>query len=223
MKTLILSLLFIMSLNAQTYFYTFNELNGIEDNSGNTHLFYRLYTFQKGGGPLGDYYENSIYHFDLTNGTDTLFLFDGGRIGDAVIRIIDLEFWNNNPSEYIYLGEGVSVDPVAFIQRFDQTEPSYNELGEAFSLEIGKEDDSLVIATAPFLVKSTDGGFNWTAYLGDQNYLKVISISPFSDNEIFFNNGWELLKTTDGGQNLYLVDTNHSVIQFFYDKDSIYI
>ena len=61
--TLFIILLFLSNLSAQQYYYTFSELRGMEDNSNNTHLFYRMYTFQKGGSIIGDYYENSILSF----------------------------------------------------------------------------------------------------------------------------------------------------------------
>ena len=220
-KILIIALLFISSLSAQQYYYTFYELKGMEDQSNNTHLFYRLYTFQYGGPIVGDYYENSIYHFDLFNQTDTLFLFEGGRIGESTTGIVDLEFWDNNPATYIYLGVGTSVDQVAFIKRFDQEQPSYNQLGEALSLELGKQNDSLVIATAPTTIKSTDGGFNWTQF--STSYSKILSITPYNDDVMFFNDGGFLGKTTDGGQNINVVDTNHNSTGLFYDKDSLHI
>ena len=211
-------------LFSQQYYYTFSELKGMEDSNNNTHLFYRLYTFQKGGSIIGDYYENSIYHLDFENEKDTLFLFDGGRLGDFTNSIVDLEFWDTDPSKFIYLGVGISVDPVAYIRRFDQPEHSYFELGEAFGLELGKQNDSLVIASAPALIKSTDGGFNWTTFT-DSTYFIIISISPYSENEMFFTAyGESLYRTMDGGTTINLVDTVHFFApQLFYDKDSIHI
>ncbi len=84
----------------------FTELKGMEDQFSSTHLFYRIHLYQP-GGPIGDYFENSIYHFDLGNLEDSLFLFEGGRIGDSFVRIVDVEYWDYNPAEFIYLGEGV--------------------------------------------------------------------------------------------------------------------
>ncbi len=200
----------------------FSELKGMEDQLGNTHLFYRIYLFQP-GGPIGDYFENSIYHFDLGDLEDSLFLFEGGRIGDSFIRVVDVEYWNNNPNEFIYLGESVSVDPVAFIKRFDTPIPTFSELGEAFGLELSKQNDNLVIASAPNLIKSVDGGFNWNSFL-DTFYVNIRSISPYNEDEIFFGgNGFDLEKTTDGGLTISLVDTNHRGYQFFYDTDLMHL
>jgi hypothetical protein len=225
MKKLIVVLLLIISSNTFSQSNVspqFSELKGMEDQFSNTHLFYRIYLYQP-GGPIGDYFENSIYHLDLGNSEDTLFLFEGGRIGDQILRIIDIEYWNNNPAEFIYLGEGISTDPVAFIKRFDSFGYTFQQLGEAFGLELGKQNDSLIIASAPYLIKSSDGGFNWLPFL-DSAYMKILSISPHSDNEIFFGgNGYDLEKTADGGLTISLVDTNHRGNQFFYDADLLHI
>jgi len=219
---LIIACLFSNILSQTNISPQFSELKGMEDQQGNTHLFYRVYLYQP-GGPIGNYFENSIYHLDLGNTEDTLFLFEGGRIGDAFVRIVDLEYWNNNPAEFIYLGEGVSVDPVPFIQRFDTPDPTYTGLGEAFSLELSKQNSSLVIASAPYMIESTDGGFNWIPFL-DSLFLKILSINPYNDNDIFFGGGgFDLGKTTDGGLTISLVDTNHQGYQFFYDVDNLHI
>ncbi len=64
-----LAFLFVLILTTsffpQQKYYTFSELKGMEDNNGNTHLFYRLYTYQKNSDPFADYIENSIHHLDV--------------------------------------------------------------------------------------------------------------------------------------------------------------
>src|SRR5690606_34605836 len=125
MKKLLLFIIFLLivpSIFSQQNYYTFSELNGMEDNSGNTHKFYRLYNFQKGGG--SDSYSNSIYHLDLGDNSDSLFLYTGRSFLDFSYVILDLEFWNNDPSKYIYCGSSGYTDGTAFIQRYDQDQPS---------------------------------------------------------------------------------------------------
>jgi hypothetical protein len=197
----------------------------MEDTNGNTHLFYRMYTFQKGGDPFSDYFENSIYHFVIQHNTDSLFLWDGQDFNYDNHRILDIEFWDSDPSKFIYCGFHAITDPVAIIQRYDQAQPSYSELGEAFNLEIGKQNDSLVIASAPYLIKSTDEGFTWSSFYDSVSILQIISINPFNDNEIFLSyNGFGLLKTIDGGKTLNPVDTSQfNMPVMFYDPDSIHI
>ena len=85
------------------------------------------------------------------------------------------------------------------------------------------QNSSLVIASAPYMIESSDGGFNWIPFL-DSLFLKILSISPYNDNEIFFGGaGSNLEKTTDGGITISLVDTNHTGFQFFYDVDLMHI
>ena len=101
----------------------FSELKGMEDQQGNTHLFYRIYTSFE-NDPI---YEstNHIYHLDLFNAIDTLFLttkYHSDPVYNFNLWISDIEYWNNNPAEYIYSG-GATAGPYwegsAFVQRFD--------------------------------------------------------------------------------------------------------
>ena len=210
------------NLIAQQYYYTFSELKGMEDQSSNTHLFYRLYTYQSRGPVLDDYTENSIYHLDLGNKKDSLFLFSGGHVGSNNNIIVDVDFWNNNPNEYIILGSYCGVDCDTYIRRFDEESPSYLEYGFGNSIEISKQNDSLVFATVNFNLKSTDGGRSWTVL--DSSYRNFISVSPYND-DIFSGDYNGIYKSTDGGLHFSEVDTffNYQSTKFFYDKDSVHI
>ena len=225
-KIFLLTLLFLFSnsfnLFAQQHYYTFSELKGMEDNDNNTHLFYRLYTYQSRGPILDDYSENSIYHLDLGNNKDTLFLFSGGTVSSNNNIIVDLDFWNNNVAEYIVLGAYCGVDCDAYIRRFDEESPSYIEYGFGNNIEISKQNDSLVFATVNYNLKSTDGGRNWAVF--DSSYRNFISVNPYND-DIFTGDYNGIFKSTDGGLNFSKVDAfaySYSS-KFFYDKDSIHI
>jgi hypothetical protein len=230
MKTIILfCFAFISGLLAQQNYYTFSELKGMEDNSGNTHLFYRLYAFQKGGGPIGDHYENSIYHFNLQNQTDSLFLFDGGSIGESSTSINDLEFWNNNPDEFIYCGVWVTVDPTAFIKLYDKDEAVYDYFGgDNCSIELSKQNDSLIYASVQTLIKSTNRGETW---LDVNDEIRLLSVSPLNDEVVFgLTSSGELTKSTNGGENYTIVDTTKTSPYYedlkngiSYDKDENHI
>jgi len=232
-KTIFAALLFLfISVNAQEKYYTFSELKGMEDQSGNTHLFYRL--FYSDSSEHSYETENSIYHLDLSNNTDTLFLFDGGGWNQIIdihfTTIEDYEFWDKDPAKYIYCGIESVVDPVRIIKRFDQSSPSFSEMGitaNLANLELGKQDDSLVVASAPNLIKSTDGGFTWADFsdVDSLKYLNIVSISPYTSEEMFFMYlGKDLWKTTNGGSTIKLVhQTDYSIPKLFYDKDSIHI
>jgi len=152
-----------------------------------------------------------------------LFLRDGQDYNFNTTGILDLEFWNNNPAEYIYCGFNAVVDPTAFIRRFDEVNSSFYELGTVENLEISKQNDSLLFASASSILKSTDGGRSWFLF-DSSGVFSMVSLDPFDDNILFVNNDSKLYKSTNGGLNYFLVDTSvyfNSV--FYYDKDSVHI
>ncbi len=225
-KIFLLALLFLFSnsfnLFAQQYYYTFSELKGMEDSNSDTHLFYRTYTVKEANSPFSNYIENSIHHLDIKNNIDTLFLWDGEDYSYNTTGILDLKFLDTDPSKYIYCGFHAVLDPTAFIQRYDESTPSFYGLGTVENLEI--QNDSIMFATTTTdsgIIKSTDGGRNWFPF--NSAYEKVISINP-NNNDIFFADNDNLYKSTNGGLNFSKVDTsNYNYSQFFYDKDSIHI
>jgi Secretion system C-terminal sorting domain len=225
---LILILLYASLSFPQQRYYTFSELNGLDDSSGNTHLFYRLYYNYNKNNIYRS--ENSIYHLDLYNNTDSLFLFDGGGwagIGDpSFTSIIDYEFWDKDPSKFIYSGVSTVVDPVPFIKRFDEDNFSLYSLGEAANgnIEISKQNDSLIFAgITGILFKSSDGGRNWDT-LNSTFGKQLISLSPFNDSVLFVQENNHLIKSTDRGLTFTTVDTFTTDFKsFLYDKDGKHI
>ncbi|MGE5812401.1 MAG: hypothetical protein ACM339_12920, partial [Ignavibacteria bacterium] len=134
MKTIFSALLFLFtSVNAQQKYYTFSELRGMEDQSGNSHLFYRLFN----SGPYLT--SNSIYHLDVEKNYDTLFLEEELSITSFVddIRIFYYDFWNNDPDKFIYTYITGSLakknlvkiqSPTTIIQRYDSELPNYSNI-----------------------------------------------------------------------------------------------
>ena len=225
-KILLFSLLFIPIILPQQKYYTFSGLEGLKDTTGNIHLFYRLYYSYNSQNVYE--VENSIYHLDLSDSSDTLFLFDGGGyigIGDpSYTSIINFKFWNNDPGEYIYSGVQTVVDPVSLIQRSDEDVPSITSLGEARNgnIEISKQNDSLIFAgLSGNIIKSSNGGRTWDTV---SNGKELISLCPYNDNILFAQEGTRLLKSIDGGKIFSVVDTFSTDYKYFlYDKDSLHI
>jgi hypothetical protein len=219
-KIFLVGLLFISNLIAQQNYYTFYQLKGVEDQTNNTQLFYKMYNFQNIGAPFPDYFTGSTYHFDVENNSDTLFLFTG-RFVDSSTFIADLEFWGNNPSTYIYLYGSCYSNCNIYIRRYDIGLPTYWESAYDGNIEISKQNDSMLVASIFGIVRSFDGGLTWYDF-ADFNY-SLISISPFNDNNIFVQNGSKIYKTTNG-YNMVLVDTVVGFdLSFYYDKDSTHI
>lgn len=194
-------LIFISNLSAQSY-YTFSELKGIEDQSGNTHLFYRLESSAIGSS------ENSVYHLDLFNDSDTLFLFSGSTMTEET-GISDFEFWNNNPQEYIYCGGTLVLqEAFSFIRRFDSGFSSRTVPGWASNIEISPFNDSLLYAYDTSLVVSTDGGRSFTPVGSSGSPEALLSLSP-SDSGLIFVHGFNhsLYRSTNGGADRFLLQT----------------
>jgi len=100
--------LFFVCIYANSFSQTnispqFSELKGMEDQLGNTHLFYRIYTYSE--SPQIYQWSNHIYHWDLNQGVDSLFIEDSGwenLMYEDNKWVNDVDYWNNNPAEFIY-------------------------------------------------------------------------------------------------------------------------
>jgi hypothetical protein len=208
----------------------FSELNGIEDQLGNTHLFYRIYEYIS--NEYGFYQGNSIYHFDLAYGIDTLFIND--FINDypayQMFKVVeDYEFWNNDYSKFIYVGSEGGFEVFPYIRRFDEQYINLNYLCCSINnIDISNVDDSLLYAGGfiPWegTIKSNDGGFHWNP-LNDS--LIFLSLNPYDNNILFFENSFGFLyRSTDAGNTTNLVDVlnqpSHST-SFIYDPDQLHM
>jgi hypothetical protein len=231
MKKLILLFLLAITktlfcLNSDT---TISELRGMEDLNGNTHLFYRLYSTTGNTIPGG--YTNNIYHLDISNSTDSLFI-NSSVWEDSVILteniVKDVEFWHNDPSEFIYTGLWwLDYEGGKYIKKYNKgliKETNYYS-GMGLNIEISKQNDSLLYSDG--LYKSTDGGSNWLKLALPDYYL--ISVSPYNDNEIYvLDNNYRLKKTNDACRSFAVVDSFQNIselptLNFLYDKDSVHI
>jgi hypothetical protein len=211
----------------QPKYYTFSELRGMEE-KGNTQLFYRLYHYQHNNPPMDDYEENSIYHLDLSTNSDTLLLFDGGTLFNSFKTITDYEFWGNDPHKFIYNATYVTVDPSAYIFRYDSDQPLlYVFGGHNGNIEISNQNDSIIYSSInEILFKSINGGWKWDTAGSDP--INLIALSPKNDKIIFgAANSGELDKSTDGGKKFSVVDTSKSNFgssnKILFDKDPNYV
>ncbi|MCL5029783.1 MAG: T9SS type A sorting domain-containing protein [Bacteroidetes bacterium] len=228
---LFLSIIFVSISYSQTKNYTISELKGMEDQQGNTNLFYRLYYYS---GNNDDFTEsNSIYRFNLYSKLDTLFIlaaYSHNQNMDFGSYVNGYKIWNSDPAKYIYYGSIPGTETFGFIKRFDVF-PNIHGVdwySSGLDVEISKQNDSLLYASIPQLVKSTDGGRNW--YLADSttNYF-LVSLNPFDDKIIYAvdKNGY-LAISSDSAKNFVVVDTAKSFVyqvvpSFFFGSDSVHI
>ncbi len=239
----LLALLFLLGFFSNIISQTivspqFSELNGIEDQQGNTHLFYRIYTSSYDSVNYWPISSDNIYHFDLSTQADSLFLKSYYGV-DSIYHqpeefvISDLTFWQNNPVYFIYGGttEITILNEHTFIKRFD-SENTYYRRGVEHVIEISNQNDSLLYAGVEvydssgfeLTIKSIDGGWNWES-VSDE--YELLSLNP-SNDQIFFAReeiSKNLYKTTDGGSSFYLVDPSMTYWeqQYHYDPDGNHI
>jgi hypothetical protein len=212
-KPLLLVLLnFILS--QITVSQTFSELKGFEDQSGNTHLFYRIY--QEIQHPDELQINNILYHWDLNNNTDTLF-FDAFSIvpnnpldPGYSIDIPAYDFWSLNPDKYIYSVLEITMDPIGYIYRSDLQTPTHTSLWAPHHIYISKQDTSIVIADEINVLRSSDGGFTWN----EGSEFDFNAMSPFNDNILLGTKYHLLVKSIDRGSSYYTVDTAN-----YWDRD----
>jgi hypothetical protein len=206
----------------------FSELKGMEDQLGNTHLFYRIQTDYS--NPPVYQWSNHIYHWDLNSGIDTFFLYDGGlesRPMNYNTWVSDLDFWNNNFAEFIYCGGGTNgpyFEGSAYVKRFD----GYNNyfgmfLGSANYVDISSSNDSLLFLGINTdgglgLLSSSNGGRNWDSL---SVLYQFLSLNQYHENIYFVENeDRELLRTTDSGITFTEVDTEQLPdSRFYYDAN----
>ena len=218
-----LTLLISTRLAAQSYPYI-SDLRGLEDSQNNTHLFYRYFY------PSTTCWSKSIYHFDVENAIDTFFISDNGyqvipEWGCQGDYVIDYEFFNNDPSKFIYCGYNLDIDPVALLRRYDGDIQL-----QAFALdeiEISKQNENLVYVSAgPGFFKSIDGGYNFE--LNDSMQFideSIISLSKTNDTQIYGINDSKLVRSENDGLSYYIVDDSfwRNDAELFYDNDQSHI
>ncbi len=205
------------------------ELRGLEDSLGNTHLFYRY------GGMNTSCWQKDIYHLDLINNIDTLFIPDFGYIaypGSSCegIYVFDYEFFNDDPAKFIYGGYDLWIDPIAIIVRYDG-EIQIPSFGGITDIEISQQNDSLVYAAlGGGLYKSIDGGYNFTINLDSLALIDdaMISLSRNDDSQIYGIDQNKLARSEDEGQSYIIVDDDihwgwNYEKELYYDADGQHI
>ncbi|MBV6421145.1 MAG: hypothetical protein DAHOPDDO_02414 [Ignavibacteriaceae bacterium] len=211
----------------------FSELKGIEDQLGNTHLFYRIY--EKFSNQYVLSIDNSIYHFDLTTSSDSLFLEDYSH-SDPVMSyfrtVNDYTFWDDDFSKYIFCGSMGSWEPGPYIRRFDSDYIMLNYLCcEVNQIDISRFNDSLLYAGGYLYsenqsnsIRSHDGGFTWETV---NDTLVFLSLNPLDDNLMFFENlNGDIYRSIDGANSFHLVDVMSESgfsDSFLYDSDDLHI
>lgn len=213
----------------------FTELSGLEDSTGNTHLFYRMFLTKGADSTLET--EHSVYHFDINNDVDTLFIKEYTQSIPYEHYIIeDLDFFSS-PLRFIYCGNIYAMGSGSFIKRI---EPLHMYLWgyplvEFQRIAISRNNPDLVYAANPAqLIKSIDGGKTWPLHKYPQGFtdfkeFALVSLNKFNDKILYglkyIYNKYVLIKSLDSGNTYTVVDTNgwSQKAKFNYDIDGNHI
>ncbi|MCU0414552.1 MAG: T9SS type A sorting domain-containing protein [Ignavibacteriaceae bacterium] len=231
---LIIACLFTNILSQTNISPQFSELKGMEDQLGNTHLFYRIYSLNE-NFPIYFYTYNDVYHLDLNSFSDSLFLRDYIESNPVMfnsIQVKDYGFWNNQTDKFIYCGVIGGQDPVPFINRFDMENNLLNYFCcEVNQIDISSFDDSLIYAGGYLYnvpqsnsIRSHDGGFTWETV---NDTLVFLSLNPFDDNLMFCENlNGDIYRSLDAANSFHLVDVMNesgSSDSFLYDNNQLHM
>ena len=170
-RLIIIILLSAVATFSQNVSPQFSELKGMEDQSGNTHLFYRIYT--SGFGTMGFYYSNNIWRIEPSSGIDTFFLGDGG-FADLFDEVNDYDFWGNNYRKYIYAGTHIYIEPTPEVYRYDQIDPIFISpiWGGSKNIELSRQDTNLIIVSFTVLITGVPiGATTGIRFLLDMRYF----------------------------------------------------
>ena len=225
--TVVLSLLLHTALSAQNISPQFSELMGMEDAQGNTHLLYRIRSYESSFNYVSA--KNDIYNLVPGTALDTIIFHDGYTCGPYMgwgTIILDYDYWNSDLSKFIVSGDFVTCfEPAPFISRFDSSNVYSDWTNYTYDLFISKQNDSLVFGL-PNLI-SYDGGFTWDTLELDH---ELVSVAPFND-AVYFAFEYEapyrhsIYKSIDNGITFTLVDTGDIGWdpKFYYDIDDNHI
>jgi len=240
---LLFVVLFCFNLTAQYTAYStypnFSELTGMEDYNNHTNLFYRINSYYH--DIYSDQFFNDIYNFNISAGSDSLYLRDQScyylYMGDDIDEIMCYDIWNKDPKKLVYSTGIGGMD-------LDYSIRSYFEfyLFNAGIIPINfistykNNDTTFVFTFSNYLLKYKGRGtdqFGSTSYLFDTlGMFRAVSHNPYNNNIFFAVENYRLFKSNDEGRTKYLADTttDHSVYSqsksvkcIFYDKDQNYI
>jgi len=225
-KTIVILLLFCSPIYYPQMDKKFMELRGIEDSLSNTHLYYRMsYYTQIGIGTY--YYYQNIYHINLSNQSDVFFLSDyrSGYSSGQGIMVSGFEFWNNDPTKYIYCGEEgpLGIGGWGYIKRHSGICQAPGSLRITKIQISAKDTRKLFCASTPYYTTymSVDSGLSWTS-LAPQNHM-VVWLNPKND-ELYARGNSQLKKSTDDGNTYVVSDAVYeNTYAFSNDKNKNFI
>ena len=214
----LLVLFLIVAVNSN-YSQQFSNLNGIEDEQGNTLL---LYSF--GVDIYGQY--SPVFKFNTLTSQESKIM-DAYSIQIDTFNymgksVSDYEFFNNDTSNFINVGATLNMDLLGYAARNDSI------LFTDFFLvnvDISKQNpNDIFVSNFTNIYRSFDGGYT---YPEDSTIeFGLVSVADYDENVFFgVDNQGNLIKSLDKGMTSVIVDTSDIVtalpfLKFYYDVNN---
>jgi len=172
--------LFIIFSITSLYSQQFHSLDGIESPAGQTILIYRLGSDQ--------YIYNPIYKFNVQSGYEKPIM-DAHSIlypsGTDIKSIWDFEFFPNDTSNFIDIGDLIYVDYGSYIAKNDSVVFGY--FSPFYKIDISKQNQQNVfVFNGSFPIRSWDGGLTFPIdSIGAITNFAPFALSDFDDQVMF--------------------------------------
>jgi hypothetical protein len=211
MKTSIIFLLVLsVQIFSQNYVPSFHSLNGFEDSTSTTHLFYRSSTYAYTSVSINS--TNHVRHFNTSSNIDTILFYDFFSSNPAFTNgsfIDDYKFFENDPAKYIYHNsyyQYCGINPTSYINRYDTSDIVIPFGAFGTPLLISKQNpQKIYLSVEGYFIISNDGGFTWDTVLVYPE-VSYTAISPINDNHIFgYRFPGEIVKSLTGGTDEFAV------------------
>jgi hypothetical protein len=211
-------------LPAGIFAQRFSALDGMEDQSGNTHLFYRIYN---NIGIVNDSITNSVYHWNLASNTDSLYFLDYYYYENSLPpfsynKTLGFKFFDNNPNHYIKWGERGNLDYYGYIKKYNNSVSFEQPNTSVLSIEF-KNNDTLYAGTDYKLARSTNGGNTFEYLPNASTGFRAFKYDP--SGKFFGIDGVNrLVVSTNEGASFNVVDTaaGGNYDKIYLDKNPVY-
>ncbi|MEX0610291.1 MAG: T9SS type A sorting domain-containing protein [Balneolaceae bacterium] len=240
MKNLLFMLFFIcLSLPAIGQEKYFHDLKGLEDSSGVTHLFYRLYNHLDEEEVIGSEncitWRNDVFHFNTQSETDSL-RFESFRqhrcleFDNPIFAVQDFQFLDNDLSKWFYF----SFKRDIYDNHFGRARAYNNSFFDAGGSWINKFDivrtDTLTFGVYDFWESSIVIILDGDSLSSIQYpYVWLVKANEDEDPELYCPNGEDgncFYGRSDSvliyGQNFLSVDHNQKGGMYFQRNDSLF-
>jgi len=222
--TLFFVLLFSIGCFAQMYQGPYlQELRGMDDYNGNTHLFYRYYSYRY----INEYIYSCdfpMWHWDIAAGKDTMF-FPGysGQTAHVVgsYSIDDFQFWDSDPTKYICCVWSAGIDGSGFVRRYDSENESFYAFQQSLDhIYISHVNDSIITVAGPCIWgRSSNGGWDWDTLYSFSHSRNLLGVYPKNDSVLYYCENNCLFKSNNLLKTSYLIDSLNTS-KLLFDKDN---